>query len=349
MNNRYRNLLSGVLACAISAAPIAAFAGPYTGLIVFGDSLADAGNNAIVFDQSGLPLPPGTLRTPVPIPSPGFVPPFFPYSSGRYSNGPVWVEQLASSLGLSAAPSLAGGANFAFGGATTGPSGSSFPFSLRDQVSTYLGGTGGSAPSGNLYVVVGGGNDAREAFARAAGGGNPAPLVAAYASNIGAILAQLEAGGADHILLADVPDIGKLPEEQALGPQAAVLATAIATAFNNVLSITLAQLRVAIPDDIQLLDLFGLQNQLFSDPTSLGFSDATSTCAFSAACIADPAGVFYWDGIHPTTSGHAAIARTALALVQVPLPGTALLLMLGLVILAISRRATAPKLPTATV
>src|SRR5699024_158155 len=44
-----------------------------------------------------------------------------PYASGRYSNGPVWAEQLAADLDLSAAPSLLGGTDFAFGGARSGP------------------------------------------------------------------------------------------------------------------------------------------------------------------------------------------------------------------------------------
>ena len=61
---------------------------PYTGLVVFGDSLSDSGNNAIVFDGLGAPLPPGTLRTPTPIAGPAFIP-TFPYASNVYSNGPV--------------------------------------------------------------------------------------------------------------------------------------------------------------------------------------------------------------------------------------------------------------------
>jgi hypothetical protein len=76
---------------------------PYTGLAVFGESLAASGNNAAVFDFVGGPsmtpaVPAGTLRTPTPIGSPGFIP-TFPCASNRYSNGPVWVEQLAGSLG----------------------------------------------------------------------------------------------------------------------------------------------------------------------------------------------------------------------------------------------------------
>jgi phospholipase/lecithinase/hemolysin len=54
--------------------PAAAVAGPYTGLIVFGDSLSDVGNDAIVTPQLaafGIPATPGPY-----------------YYNGRFSNGP---------------------------------------------------------------------------------------------------------------------------------------------------------------------------------------------------------------------------------------------------------------------
>ena len=43
------------------------------------------------------------------------------YSDGRFSNGALWVQDLAAGLGLGPiAPSLAGGGDYAFGGAATG-------------------------------------------------------------------------------------------------------------------------------------------------------------------------------------------------------------------------------------
>ena len=76
-------------------------ASAYSQLYVFGDSLSDTGN---LFAATG-----GT--NPIP-----------PYFNGRFSNGPVWVETLAASLGLPVNPSLLGGTNYAFAGAVTGPS-----------------------------------------------------------------------------------------------------------------------------------------------------------------------------------------------------------------------------------
>ena len=346
MKTLYRRLLAGVLACAIGTLPLAAVAAPFTGLVIFGDSLSDTGNNAIVFDNIiGPPLPAGTLRTPVPIASPGFIPDF-PYASGRYSNGPVWVEQVAASMGLQAAPSLAGGSNFAYGGARVGQLTSPVPYSLtlRDQVAMFMAGSGGHAPAGDLFVVQGGGNDARDALAMIAAGGNPASLISAYVSGMVAIVSDLAAAGGDHFLLLNVPDLGKAPAVQALGLATATAASAISLAFNTALNATLAQLPTSVTDELMLLDLFNLQNQVFSDPAFFNINDLTSACAFSAACIASPAGTFYWDGIHPTSAGgHAIIAGAVMA--QVPVPGSVYLLALGLLVLAMTHRRAWNRLP----
>src|ERR1700755_1796910 len=69
---------------------------PFNDVVVYGDSLSDNGNVFRVTSLLGFP-------TPV---SP-------PYFEGRFSNGPVAVEDVASHFGV---PLL----DFAFGGATTG-------------------------------------------------------------------------------------------------------------------------------------------------------------------------------------------------------------------------------------
>jgi phospholipase/lecithinase/hemolysin len=325
----------------LTAIAVFVYAGPaaatITNVFVFGDSLADAGNNAIVFDTVIAPpgTPPGTLRTATPIPSQSFIP-TFPYAANRYSNGAVWVEQLAAQLGFGAQPSLLGGTNYAFGGARSGPSPSSFPFSLLDQTAMFLGATGGVASSSALYVVAGGGNDARDAFSLAALGGDPTALIAAYADNIGEILMRLDAAGAEKFLLANVPDIGQTPAVQALGAQAAALASGIAAAMNAALAAELALLPADVVDGLMLLDAYALLNGVFLDPGAYGLGDATSACAASPACIADPSKTFFWDGIHPTTAGHRVIADAALKLI--PEPGVLLLLAAALVLLPFARR-----------
>ena len=105
-----RSRLGWLVALVCLVSPTNAFAG-YSGLYIFGDSLSDSGNNAVV-------LVPNV--TPVPISGNSFIP-TYPYASGRYTNGQTWAQILASALGLNASPSLLGGTDYAFGGAQTGP------------------------------------------------------------------------------------------------------------------------------------------------------------------------------------------------------------------------------------
>src|SRR5688500_1812475 len=91
MNRRVRAALAAVsfLAASLGAGAAQAFSDIY----IFGDSLADSGNNAFIFDNPppdpAWPFPAG-YRTPVPL-APADIIPTAPYASNRYSNGPVWV------------------------------------------------------------------------------------------------------------------------------------------------------------------------------------------------------------------------------------------------------------------
>jgi outer membrane lipase/esterase len=314
-----------VLICLVS--PPGASAG-YSNLFVFGDSLSDSGNNAAV-------LAPNV--TPVPISDNSFIP-TFPYASGHYTNGQVWAQSLASSLGLGANPSLLGGTDYAFGGARTGPLTPNalpgglfnpFPPSLETQVAFFLLQYANVAPSNALYVVAGGGNNARDALVGAAGcGGNPICIggiiqsaALTYAGDIATIDAELELAGARKIVVWDVPDIGDTPAVRAAGASAAALATLIAASMN-------AALLGAISSDldVQVFDLFGLVDGMVANPAGFGLTDVTNACAQFSTC--DPSKYLFWDGIHPTSAGHLIISNAMRA--QVPEPATLVLLGVGL-------------------
>lgn len=193
---------ASLLLAAAFAAPTQASAaiGSYSGLVVFGDSLSDSGNNARVLFNSPFFLAPTPAAA---ITSNRFVA-FAPYSGGTYSNGPVWVDAVATALLGSAAParaSLLGGTNYASGGAeirlNTPVFGSTVPtFSLQSQVSFYLDSLrvrGAAAPSDALYVVQGGANNVRRLLATGAAL-NPLTVTseaAAYARDVGRLVDQL--------------------------------------------------------------------------------------------------------------------------------------------------------------
>src|SRR6478609_2963151 len=134
-----------VAAAAAAATPVAATTAapgaPYTAMYVFGDSLSEPGNVSLA-TFGLLPVSP-------------------PYADRSFSNGPVWAQDLAQSLGLTALqPSLAGGTDFAYGGAETGqtPTHTLNPTDLTSQYTQFV----AQAPSpqpGALYAIWIGSND----------------------------------------------------------------------------------------------------------------------------------------------------------------------------------------------
>ena len=310
-----------VLALAVAAlAAMPAQAGPFGSLVVFGDSLSDNGNNA----AAGLFDPSQVVTGNAYIPS-------NTYASGVYSNGPVWATSFASLIGVPLAPSLLGGSDYAFGGATTGtpgPGPGGFPFSLTAQTSLYLGATGGVAPSDALYVVAGGGNDARAALTAIAAGADAATTIAStaasFAADIGGIVDRLQAAGAQHIVVWDAPNLGLAPAVVAGG--AAAAGSFLSATMNAALAT-----RLAGEADVSTFDLFGFATSIAASPAAFGFSNTTDACG--AVAGADCSQYVFWDGIHPTAAAHEAIADALFAVAApIPEPETFALLAVGLAV-----------------
>jgi outer membrane lipase/esterase len=313
-----RSVLIAVFAL-VFLLPLSAARAGYSALFVFGDSLSDSGNNAAVLQQV----------TPVPIPGNSFVP-TFPYASGHYTNAQVWAQLLASSLGLSANPSLLGGTDYAFGGASTGPL-DTIPPSLEAQTALFLSQHGPLIPGNALYVVEGGGENARNALDEIGSscGINPVctngiikATVTEFLGDIQTIDSELEAAGAKNIVVWNVPNIGATPAVLASGALASMLGATIATAMNNALLAT-----IATDPDVTLFDDFALLNEVIEDPGAFDLSNVTDACAQFSSC--DPSKFLFWDGIHPTSTAEAIISDAIESLV-VPEPSTLALLAFAL-------------------
>lgn len=322
--------------CAAGALSCSQAAAQYTDTYFFGNSLSDTGNNAYALDRTFPFISSQSLRTPVPIASPDFVA-TYPYGNDRYSNGPVWAEYFAPRLGGSAQAALQGGTSYAFGGATMGPIGNVLPPSVVGQVASYLISQGNRASPSALYVIEGGGNDARHAADVAIARGDPAPLISAYVNDAVRAVLALESAGAQKILFWNVPDIGKTPEFTVQGPAAATIATGVASAMNRAVAEAIAQFAPDIRRDVVTFDMFGFMGRVIANPSANGLADATSACAYSAACISDPSRTLFWDGLHPTTAGHALLANAAFASVA-PEPDLYVLFGIGLAVMAWQRK-----------
>ncbi len=155
------------VASLILLASTTSVAGPFSNLYVFGDSLSDTGALAVI--------------APTACPS-------APYFDCRFSNGPVWVENLAADLGVSASTAYAGGTNYAIGGQRTDQI-------LNGQIPLFLSSVGGVADPDALYALWGGGNDFLQGFAP------PSDAV----DNIIASILDLSAAGAMDFLIPNFP------------------------------------------------------------------------------------------------------------------------------------------------
>lgn len=313
-------------ALAAATVPVAALA--YDGWVVFGDSLSDTGNQAIQYpdDRSD---PSQITNTFIPT---------YPYPSGRYSNAEVWTASFAAAIGQPALASLAGGNVYAYGGSRTGvpnPDPGFLSPSLRDQVSGYLEATGGVADPNALYVIEGGGNNARDTLEAISGG---APLLRTliggawrYASDEAAMVEQLQAAGARHIVVWNTPDIARSPAVAAEGPAAVLLAGKVVDTMNRLLDRRLAGMA-----GVQVFDVASFIDGIVANPAAYGLVNATDACGGSAGC--DPSGYLFWDGIHPTSAGHALLAQQMMVVAGVPEPATVSMMIAGAMLLLGWRR-----------
>ena len=332
-----KRILIGTALLALSAAP--ASAAPFSAIYAFGDSLSDAGNAFIATDGKTPPAPPYALVN-------GF---------GEFGNGPVWVQNLAAELGLGPLlPSLAGGTDFAIGGAQTGAFGAYtgspgdlLPAPGNPTVNSQLGmfTADVTQPAANaLYTLSIGSNDLLTIFAQDAGNLAQATSDAtAVLGNIGTFIGDLAADGAHTFAVLNVPDLGLSPRVQALGAAVGAEVSAFTAAFDTALQTTLAGLAQNDGLDLHLIDTFALTDQAVADPARFGLTDVRDPCLPPGTLTpcATPNQYLFWDDVHPTETGQRVIANIADAALPEPSALALLVAALGFFGLITSRRSAA--------
>jgi len=302
-----------------------AHAALFTQFVVFGDSLSDNGN-AFIGTGGAIPAPPL-------------------YTVGRFTDGSdtspagtpggIWHEVLSGLLGEPVStPFLAGGTNFAVGGAKILPGDPIIP-SLVQQVALALAFSGGHLDPNALYILWGGANDLYGAVETP--GATPADLAATETAMVGALansIGVLTAAGARNFLWLNLPQLATTPRGAA-DPLNAALAQASAQFRADVAAETLLldhTLSIRIAD----VDIYGLYQSVMANPAAFGYTNVTSP---AQGLPVNPDTFVFWDiPSHPTTTGHRLIALDADAAILstfAPEPATWAAAAIGLLLVAI--------------
>ncbi len=256
-------------------------------MIVFGDSLSDTQN---VFNATQWKLP--SLAG---------------WYMGRFSNGPVWAESLATALNV---PMY----NWAIGGAATDqylvvPG-------LPQQVDSwreYVARAPNYRAENTLFAVFAGGND----FV------NYARTAQQAADAVNDSLDKLARSGAKRIVVMNLPDVSRTPTFSGRNDGADV-AQKVKT-FNQLLAAAVAKLRERYGATLKLeiYDAYALFDDVLNHPQNYGFDDVAHACLdidgssslgymgapVPRAACRDPGRFVFWDSLHPTTRAHALLAQ----------------------------------------
>ena len=316
--------LSALLCAAALLFGSSAQAQRFSQVVVFGDSLSDAGYFRPVLGAAGVPA------SLLPI-------------LGRFTTapGPVWSELVAAYYGAPTGPSnVSNGDIFAQGGARVASNSSSTPTGaaqrpVTTQVTEFLTRSGGSADPNALYAIWAGANDVIQTLGAISAGAltsdqGAAAIQAAAGAEIQQI-ARLQAAGARYIVVFGLPNIGATPGLRAAGATASGGATQLSSGFNLALFAGLAQNGIhVIP-----VDAFTFLTEITANPSLYGFTNITTpACGAFPPFSSGPDALFcppnvwaaananqtylFADGIHPTTAAHALIAQFVEAMITGP-------------------------------
>ena len=185
---------------------------------------------------------------------------------------------------------------------------------MSNQLALFTSTHPGGASSTDLYALWAGANDIFN-------GNNPITA----ADNIEADIKTLHGEGAVNFLWLNVPLLGDTPR----GAPAKSALNAASVAFDSEWAADIAALRtqgIAVTG----VDIGTLFSKIIGNPGGYGFTNVTQGA--QGQSVADDAGYLFWDGLHPTTQGHALVADAAFAALNAtstPEPASIGLLALG--------------------
>jgi phospholipase/lecithinase/hemolysin len=182
------------------------------------------------------------------------------------------------------------------------------------------------APSDALYVVFIGGNDVRDARSEFSPWAAREILVQAVAGVDNAVR-SLIASGAQHILIVNAPNIGRIPETTIAAdyfsiPWLPKVATLRSISYNFQLWLAMRKVEIETGVNLMQFNLFRAFNQLINNADDLAINNTTDPCYLTDgnnfAAVLNPVCTdtngdptpnefFFIDEIHPTAKVHQAI------------------------------------------
>ncbi|MEE4957328.1 esterase EstP [Pseudomonas alliivorans] len=320
-------------ACLLSLACSSAVAAPYSTMVVFGDSLADAGQFPDTDGPAGSTLRFTNRVGPTYQDGSGEV--YNLNSStliGRMLNVPAG-DLAASTSPVNAALGLPDGNNWAVGGyrtdqvldSITTRSDAVTPITNGSQTVLrsrpgYLPTNGLRADPNALYYLTGGGNDFLQGRVLSSGDAEDAADRLADSAQV------LQQAGARHIMVWLLPDIGQTPALS--GTVLESLTSRLSARFNEQLVSRLSQINAQIiPLNVPLLI-----SETLAQPARFGFDpneDLVGICFSGDNCdesatfgrsgtTPDPTKLFFNDRVHPTEAGQRLLADYAYSLLSAP-------------------------------
>lgn len=219
-------------------------------IVTFGDSLSDNGNLYAYMDQ--------------------FIPKSPPYYKGRFSNGPVWVENLYQSY-------FPNGSNDKFQDFAVGGAGAvlsykeNLPYTLDAEVNDYLYLHNYANKDTSLFIFWIGANNYLN------GPTNVDAITSSVVDAIGNDVSSLIERGAVMIMMVNMPDLGQTPAAMQNNTQ--ILLTQLSNKHNEKLLTKYNELKDKYPNvNIAYFDVNSIFGELMSEPEKFNINNVTQPC-----------------------------------------------------------------------
>ncbi|GAA5987604.1 hypothetical protein JCM10908_007132 [Rhodotorula pacifica] len=250
-------------------------------VVCFGDSLSDAGNGAWVFTNRTWPKDTA-------------------YVGHRFTNGPVYSEYIAQTLGVPLVSYATGGASISHRVSSRSGEHGMLPVDcILDQIAKYS--IGKKDESATLFIVYAGANDAYFSLEE---GGTPAEVV----DDLKLAIQALKDIGGKYFVVPTLPPIGEnYPYANAL-PKAAPLMYFFSTELRKL------YLKWAKSEPgVAIADYYSLFSRLMDKPEKYGFSRKyLKEGCIGRKCKDNWREYIWFDDYHPTTYVHSIMADEAM-------------------------------------